>query len=837
MPTPRSTEFLVPYGQGAARGLGPDEIGEHGAQFDRMVALGLPVVPGLTVVAGSASLLTDPVGAQRAVELVEQLAGRSTVDADRPLLLRLIASAPVPVAGLPPALTAIGLTRDRVADVQRAVGREGDTVALWGLLVRTLAVGALDVDPDDLDDVVFDLSDPREQVEAVLHLCATKGSGPVPDEPAAQVALAARAFLAHWDSPRGRRARAAQGLPADLPISLHLQALRIGPWEKSGFGEAVSRDPETGDFGAHGSFFRGMRRSAVAGMTGEPLTERSEGYALLRHGLTTLETHLQAAAQVTYELRDGELALLSACPAPHPNRNALLKLACDLVERRGLPATAGLALVSPRLVEEVLHPRLTLTGDEHPFVTGLAASPGAATGRITLSADRVLQWAAEGVPTVFVTTETSPADVPALMAAEGVVTTHGGLASHAAVVARGAGRPAVCGVAGLTIDRAAGLVTGPAGTLAEGDLVSMDGQSGAVYAGSLPVQAPEPPPQLHSVLGWADDYRRLGVRANADTAREAEIAVSLGAEGIGLCRTEHQFLGERLPLIRRLLLAGNRDEEVAALQGLRAAQREDFRGLLAAMGDRPVTVRLLDAPLHEFLPHDGEYETPEQAERARGYREANPMLGLRGVRLAVLREDLYPAQVDALVRAYADVRAEGLTPRLEIMVPLVALPAELAVVVDQIHRAVAAASAELGIEVPYLVGSMIETPRAALLAGEFARASQFLSFGTNDLTQLTYGFSRDDVEKHVLAAYTAKGILSASPFAVLDDLGVGALVRNAVRDARAARPDVKLGVCGEHGGDPESIAFLDEVGLDYVSCSAHRVPVARLAAAQATFAR
>jgi pyruvate,orthophosphate dikinase len=401
------------------------------------------------------------------------------------------------------------------------------------------------------------------------------------------------------------------------------------------------------------------------------------------------------------------------------------------------------------------------------------------------------------------------------------------------VVARGAGRPAVCGASDLEVNLSTGTITAGGVQLADGDMISIDGGSGAVYAGRLPIRAADPPAELQTLLGWADGLRRLGVRTNADTAAEAASAVRLGAEGIGLCRTEHQFLGTRLPLIRRLILAENHDEENAALDGLRGAQREDFRALLAAMGDRPVTVRLLDAPLHEFIPHDGVYESEQQKMRALGMREANSMLGLRGVRLAVLHDGLYPAQVDALVRAWADVRADGANPSLEIMVPLIALPSELALVMDQIHRTVAAVAEELGIEVPYTVGSMIETPRAALLAGQIAEHSQFLSFGTNDLTQLTYGFSRDDVEKFVLAAYLEKGLLSVSPFASLDTEGVGALIALAVRDARAARPGIKLGICGEHGGDPSSIEFLETLGLDYVSCSPNRVPIARLAAARA----
>ena len=830
---PPSTAFLVPYGQGGARGLGVDEIGEHGVQFDRLVALGLPTVPGVTVIAGSSRLLCEPVAAERAVQLVEELAGRKVGDPRRPMLLRLVASADRPVAGLPPDLTAIGLTPERVGAVQEAMGRPGDTLALWSTLVRTLAVGALGVDADELDDVLFDIDDPLERVTAMLRLCETDGSGPVPEDPAAQVALAATAFFAHLDSPRARRARRSQGLPDDLGISLHLQALRIGPWEKSGFGTATSRHPETGEGGPHGTFFRGIRRAALAGATGEPITPESGGFALLRHALTTLERHYGGVAEATYELRDGELALLSAGRVARASGTATLRLAVDLVRQQGVTEQAAVAMIRPGMAEEMLHPQLALSGTEHAFVTGLPASPGAASGRATLSAEHAVALAEQGHPVVFVATETNPADVPALLAARGVLTVNGGLASHAAVVARGAGRPAVCGASGLTVDHVAGTISAGGTVLADGDDISIDGQTGNVYAGLVPVRPADPPGELQTVLGWSDSLRRMGVRTNADTAAEAATAVRLGAEGIGLCRTEHQFLGDRLPLVRRLILAENHDEELAALAGLASAQREDFRALLREMGERPVTVRLLDAPLHEFVPHDGVYETPAQRARAVGFHEANSMLGLRGVRLAVLHEGLYPAQVDALVRAWVDVRADGPAPALEIMVPLVAIPAELALVVGQIHRVVAEVSAELGVEVPYTVGSMIETPRAAVLAGQIAEHSQFLSFGTNDLTQLTYGFSRDDVEKHVLGAYVERGLLEVSPFARLDPEGVGALIASAVAAARAVRPGIKLGICGEHGGDPASIAFLETLGLDYVSCSPQRVPIARLAAAQA----
>jgi pyruvate,orthophosphate dikinase len=481
----------------------------------------------------------------------------------------------------------------------------------------------------------------------------------------------------------------------------------------------------------------------------------------------------------------------------------------------------------------MLHPQVRLTGTEQLLAEGLAASPGAAGGLVALSAERVLELAADGVPAVLVSGETTPADVPALLAAQAVVTTAGGLASHAAVVARGAGRPAVCGIPGLRLDRASGTVSAGGRSVREGDRITVDGRTGRVYVGVVDIRPAELPPELDRLLAWADAERQLGVRANADTARETEVALRLGAAGIGLCRTEHQFLGNRLPLVRRLLLAEDEDAHRAALEALADAQAADFEDLLRAVGDRPVTVRLLDAPLHEFLPHDAHYDDPAEARRALELREVNPMLGLRGVRLAMLDGALYAAQAEALFSAWVVVREAGITPRLEVMIPLVSIPGELEIAVRQVHRAADRVEERTGVRVPYLVGSMVETPRAALLADRLAEHADFLSFGTNDLTQMTFGFSRDDVESRLLTHYVGEGLLPASPFAEFDPDGVGALVALAVSKARAVAPGIKLGLCGEHGGDAASIRHLASLGLDYVSCSPHRVPVARLAAAQA----
>ncbi|MDH6437591.1 pyruvate,orthophosphate dikinase [Streptomyces sp. SAI-144] len=822
---------LVPYGQGRTRGLAADALGTHGVAMDRLVALGLTVVPGLTVPAGAAASLGEPGTARAAVELVEQLSGRRIGDSARPLLLRLSASAPTDIAGLPPDLACLGVTPDSAGDLCTVIGRADALDEVWAATVRMIAEYGLDVPAALLDDALLDSPAPRARVEALLSLVARHAARPFPDDPAEQLALAARAVLARWDSPRARRARKAQKLPADLDIALHVQALRIGPADRSGYGTAVSRHPEMGRFSPQGSFFRGVRRSAPPPHTGEPLEKLAQGTVLLEHALLTLERHLHAPVSVDFEVRDGEVSLLAASAQSRPPLRASVCLAVDLVRDGALDKDAAVRRIGPAQVQELLHPQLKLTGDEELLARGLPASPGAATGTVALSSERALELAAEGAHAVLVMHETTPADVPGMLAATAVLTGSGGIASHAAVVARGAGKPAVCGVEGLRLDKAAGTVRIGERVLREGDAVSLDGRTGAVYAGTLSVSVAGPPPELSTLLEWADDSRRLGVRVNADTAAEVTTAVALGAEGVGLCRTEHQFLGDRLPLIRSVILAADPAARDEALLALEHAQHEDFKALLAAVGDRPVTVRLLDAPLHEFLPAPGEAGDAAAEQRAASLREANPMLGLRGVRLALLHERLYPAQAEALFSAWVEVAATGVRPQLEVMIPLVSLPEELEVAAAFVRDAAETVAARTGVRVPYRLGTMIETPRAALLAAELAEHAEFFSFGTNDLTQLTYGFSRDDVERQVLASYQERGFLTASPFARLDPHGVGALIALAVERARSVRPDIKLGVCGEHGGDPESIAFCDDVGLDYVSCSAHRVPVARMAAA------
>jgi pyruvate,orthophosphate dikinase len=812
--------IFVPYGQGRGRGLDVTELGVHGVELDRLVALGLPVVPGLTVPVSHAASLARPEVAQAAIDLLAQVAGRRFGDPEHPVLIRLLASTPAG-GGVPADLPGLGITAASAPVLDELVGTSQAVYDVFAAAIRYVGEHNAGISGDDFADAEYDVGAASDRVQKFLALSVAAGA-PYPDDPAGQLAQAAQATLRRWASPRARRQRRGQGLPDDLQLALHVQAIRVGAPERYGHGVAESRDPATGEFAPNGTFRRSIRRGAADSRPGEPLDSLPGGRDLLVSALRTLELHLRAAAQVEFEIRDGELALLAARKVERPAPRTAIRLAVELAEAGIIDDVTAVGSVTALDIETLLHPQMQLTGVEAEFARGLPAAAGAAVGRIALSSERAVEWSEKSDPFILVADETSPGDLPGMLAAKAIVTVRGGLAAHAAVVARGLGRPAVCGATTLRINHDAGTVTSAGLSLAEGDVISVDGSSGIIYAGAVHVVPPRPGGDLEGLLRRADTVRRLGVRANADNGRDAALAIQYGAEGVGLCRTEHQFLGERLPVVRRYLLATDADEEAAALVELAAAQKEDFLDLLAVTGNRPVTVRLLDAPLHEFLGESA--------------HEVNPMLGLRGVRLALLRTELYPAQARALFSAWVDLAATGVEPQLEVMVPLVALAGELASAVQSIHRAAGEVQASTGVTVPYTVGTMVETPRAALIAGQLAGMAQFLSFGTNDLTQLTYGFSRDDVEAQLLTAYVERKLLPVSPFASLDPEGVGELLRTAIAAARRVNPAIKLGICGEHGGDPASIELCERLGLDYVSCSPSRVPGARLAAAHAAVA-
>ncbi|HEX3980007.1 MAG TPA: pyruvate, phosphate dikinase, partial [Acidimicrobiales bacterium] len=705
----------------------------------------------------------------------------------------------------------------------------------------------------------------RYLVDSYQQIVERHTGAPFPQDPDEQLRGAIEAVFASWNGPRAVAYRERERIAHDLGTAVNVQAMVFGNRDDtSGTGVGFTRDPATGATGEYGDFLvNAQGEDVVAGIRNtEPLSALADLFPAIHVELLAifarLEAHYRDMCDTEFTIEQGKLWMLQTRVGKRTGR-AALKMAVDMVGEKTIKLTKEEALdrITGEHLEQVLHPQFS--GSGHTVLArGLGASPGAAVGRVYLTADDAQAAAERGEQVVLVRSETSPEDVHGMLAAEGILTARGGLVSHAAVVARGWGKPAVVGAEMLRISGSSFAVGDT--VVNEGDWISVDGTHGTVVLGRVPVSEGETPPEFETVLGWADTVRagHLGVRANADTGPDAATARRHGAEGIGLCRTEHMFLAEdRLPIVRRMILASNPQEEESALEALRVAQRSDFEEILEAMDGLPVTIRLLDPPLHEFLPDTQELAVKEATvglteeegrlyEAAKTWHEYNPMLGTRGVRLGVIKPGLYAMQVRALMEAALDRVTAGGHPIVEIMIPLTVSREELALARSWVEAAIDEAQSSNGSQaarrrsgsgtLEVLIGTMIETPRAALRAGEIAEVADFFSFGTNDLTQMTFGFSRDDVEGRMMSAYLELGLLKRNPFEVVDPDGVGELVRLGVERGRATRPSLKVGVCGEHGGDPESIHTFARAGLDYVSCSPFRVPIARLAAAQAVLA-
>ncbi|HOL15439.1 MAG TPA: pyruvate, phosphate dikinase, partial [Bacillota bacterium] len=630
--------------------------------------------------------------------------------------------------------------------------------------------------------------------------------------------------------------------------------------DDSGTGVAFTRNPATGEAEIYGEYLiNAQGEDVVAGIrTPEPIKKLSqempEIYREFAEHCRRLESHYRDMQDIEFTIERGKLYILQT-RAGKRTAAAAVKVAVDLVKEGFIDRDEALRRVDPAQLDQLLHPRFDPGAEINVIARGLPASPGAASGKIIFDADRAQEQAESGEEVLLVRPETTPDDIHGIYAARGVLTSRGGMTSHAAVVARGAGKPCVCGCEALKIDLENRRLTVNGEVYPEETILSIDGATGEVILGQPPLIDPQPTPEFKELLSWADQARRLRVRANADTPGDARRALELGAEGIGLCRTEHMFMEkERVPLVRRMILAGDDAEREAALEQLLPVQKEDFKGILREMAGFPVTIRLLDPPLHEFLPNreelllevdrlrrDGaEAEQLQQREsllqKVASLAEQNPMLGHRGCRLGLVYPAIYRMQVRAIIMAALELLNEGISPeqiKLEIMIPLVGHAAEMERMKKEVEEAAAAVLDESGRSLPFLVGTMIELPRACLVADELAESAEFFSFGTNDLTQTTLGFSRDDAESKFLPFYLEEKILKANPFMELDRDGVGKLVEEAIKGGRRTRPEIKLGVCGEHGGDPASIEFFHNAGLDYVSCSPFRVPIARLAAARA----
>jgi pyruvate,orthophosphate dikinase len=758
----------------------------------------------------------------------------------------------------------LGLNDDSVGGLARQTGNERFAYDSYRRFVQMFGKIVLDVSGEHFEDALHDLLEEKKVTnETELDRTALEGlvatfKGIVkkeagvdfPDDPQEQLRYAIEAVFRSWNGDRARVYRRMEKIPDDLGTAVNVQTMVFGnKGDDSGTGVAFTRNPATGERAPYGDFLANAQgEDVVAGIRiTEPLDAMAndfpESHQQLLDVLAKLELHYRDMCDTEFTVEQGRLFMLQTRVG---KRTALaaLRMAVEMHEEGLISKNEAVLRVQPDQLDQMLHPQFDPNAKYTVLAKGLNASPGAAVGRVYFTADSAESHHNDGERVILVRPETSPDDLRGMIAAEGILTSRGGLVSHAAVVARGMGTPAICGAEAVRIDLKTRTFTVGDVTVREGDVVSINGTTGEVVVGEVAVVTPEPSGPFGTVLDWADEFRVLGVRTNADLPEDAKRAREFGAEGIGLCRTEHMFLGDRLPIVQRMILASNDEEEAAALEELRRVQRSDYVGILEAMDGLPVTVRLLDPPLHEFLPDIEELivaqakgELDAKGEQllaaARAWQEVNPMLGTRGCRLGILKPGLYRMQVRALMEAAVERKQAGGDPRVEIMIPLIVNRAELAMLDEWVREVATEVLAAAGVDLHYTVGTMIETPRAAIDAADIAEVAEFFSFGTNDLTQMTFGFSRDDVESRLMPAYLADKLLRVSPFEEIDVEGVGKLVEMGVREGRATRPDLKLGICGEHGGNPASVHFCAEVGLDYVSCSPYRVPIARLAAAHA----
>jgi pyruvate,orthophosphate dikinase len=858
-----------------------DLLGGKGANLAEMTSvLGLPVPPGFTISTDACRAYMSegwPEGLDAEVETalgrLERSMGKQLGDPADPLLVSVRSGAKFSMPGMMDTVLNLGLNDESVEGLAKQTSDERFAydsyrrfIQMYGRIVLGVAAEEFDRLFEAAKELASASSDAEVPPELLRYLVGAfkqvveRHTGQAfPQDPARQLRGAIEAVFGSWNGPRAVAYRERERIPHDLGTAVNVQAMVFGNRDdNSGTGVGFTRDPATGAKGAYGDFLvNAQGEDVVAGIRNTEPLSALEGrfpaiYAELMDIFARLEHHYRDMCDTEFTIEQGRLWMLQTRVGKRTGR-AALRIAVDMTREDdiGLSRAEALQRVSAEHLEAVLHPQFAPGAQLAVIATGLGASPGAAVGHAYFSADAAKEAAERGRRVILVRTETSPEDVHGMLAAEGILTARGGLVSHAAVVARGWGKPAVVGAEALRVGPdsfTVELASGPV-TVREGDTISIDGTSGQVVLGEVELSAGEAPPEMEVLLGWADEVcrGRVEVRANADNGPDAANARRFGARGIGLCRTEHMFLGaDRLPIVRRMILAASDEEEAEALEELLAAQRSDFRSILEAMDGLPVTVRLLDPPLHEFLPRleelavrqaKGELSEDERPlwEAARAWHEVNPMLGTRGVRLGVVKPGLYAMQVRALMEAAYELRRAGGHPVVEIMIPLTINRQEMALARSWVEGAMAEVARAQGGPVPIdvTVGTMVETPRAALRAADIAAEADFFSFGTNDLTQMTLGFSRDDVEGRLMSSYLELGLLAANPFETVDTEGVGELVRMAVERGLAANPSLKLGVCGEHGGDPESIAFFVASGLHYVSCSPYRVPVARLAAAQA----
>jgi pyruvate,orthophosphate dikinase len=832
---------------------GRELLGGKGLGLAEMTALGLPVPAGFTVtteacrryLAHRGPLLPE-LHAEIARHLgeLEKRTGKRFGDPLNPLLLSVRSGGPVSMPGMMETILNLGLSDAAIKqaplhDMRFLLDAYRRLIQMYGEVVAGIEPGCFAQElerVEQLHDTPLTIDALFELVDGYRNLYAAATGDGFPQDPREQLFNAVAAVFDSWNAPRAQIYRAQYGISDAAGTAANVMQMVFGNRDAhSATGVCFSRDPATGEPGLYGEFLvRAQGEDIVSGaQTPEPLARMRQvlpaAYDELEEAVAQLEAHYRDLQDVEFTVESGRLHILQTRAAKR-TATAALRVAVDMHAEGLLTRADAIERVDPAQLEQLLHPTIDPGAKLVVVATGLSASPGAAAGLAVFDADTAVARSADGESVLLVRPETTADDIHGLLCASGVLTARGGMTSHAAVVARGLGKPCVAGCAALDIDIDARTARIGETVIGEGDPLTIDGATGRVILGLAPLVDPEPDANLATILDWADDVRRLRVYANADTPSDALRARANGAEGIGLCRTEHMFMAaDRLPIVREMILASSDAERAAALARLLPMQQSDFEGIFVAMSGLPVTIRLLDPPLHEFLPDPSEVEDEAVRERIEALREANPMLGTRGCRLGLERPEIYEMQIRAIVRAaHAVARETPVEPIVEIMHPLVAFSSELERLVELTARTVAE---EGGLD--YRVGTMIELPRAALRAGDLAAHAEFFSFGTNDLTQTTLGVSRDDAQGRFLTFYLRHGLLEHDPFQTIDVEGVGELVRIAVERGRAVRPSLEIGICGEHGGDPASIAFCESIGLDYVSCSPFRIPVARLAAAQA----
>ncbi|MFI5693276.1 pyruvate, phosphate dikinase [Kribbella sp. NPDC051586] len=866
-------------------------LGGKGANLAEMTNLGLPVPPGFTITADAcrAYLQTGAVPADLAdeidkhVDLLQQKMGKKLGQADDPLLVSVRSGAAVSMPGMMETVLNVGLNDDSVNGLAHHSGNPRFAWDAYRRLIQMFGKTVLGMDGDVFEDAIeaakqakgtrndldLDADDLKALVETFKQAVHDHTGREFPQDPRTQMDLATEAVFRSWNADRAILYRRQERIPTDLGTAVNICSMVFGNLGMdSGTGVAFTRDPSSGQPGVYGDYLQNAQgEDVVAGIRNTvPLADLEQidktSYDDLMAIMAKLEGHYRDLCDIEFTVERGKLWMLQTRVGKR-TAAAAFRIATSLVDEGMIDTDEALQRVKGAQLAQLMFPRFDADAAKDLITKAIGASPGAASGKVVFTSAAAVEAADRGEKVILVRRETNPDDLHGMIAAQGILTSRGGKTSHAAVVARGMGKTCVCGADELDVNVAQGTIKVNGAVMEAGEMISIDGTTGEVFRGEVPV-VPSPVVQyfegtlapdagdelvasVHRLITHADEVRRLGVRTNADTADDAARARRFGAQGIGLCRTEHMFLGERRESVERLILADNDDDREAALAELEPLQRGDFLELLTAMDGLPVTIRLIDPPLHEFLPSMEELAVKVAVARERGeepghdaallaaverLHEQNPMLGLRGVRLGLVIPGLFAMQVRAIASAAVELRAKGMDPQPEIMIPLVGAVQELHLARDEVERVLAEVGA--GQEIP--IGTMIELPRAAVIADQIAEAADFFSFGTNDLTQTTWGFSRDDVEGAFFSRYLEKGIFAVSPFESIDREGVGALVRTGVDRGRATKPDLKLGICGEHGGDPDSIHFFHDAGLDYVSCSPFRIPVARLEAGRAALA-